>query len=101
MSRRDVCQSASPGSVPQLPWIPQTTAAVALRLLELDSAIAYALLHKDEPHNQDEVEDFIVESFLSFCVPFPFSWLGFEERVGAGSSLFQCALRKNYWIRLL
>ncbi|KAL7102846.1 hypothetical protein ACP275_08G144100 [Erythranthe tilingii] len=29
------------GSVSQLPWIPKTTAAVALRLLELDSSISY------------------------------------------------------------
>ncbi|XP_074333666.1 homeobox-DDT domain protein RLT1-like isoform X2 [Apium graveolens] len=33
-------------SVPQLPWIPQTTAAVALRLLELDSSIFYTPLQK-------------------------------------------------------
>lgn len=29
------------GSVPVLPWIPDTTAAVALRLLELDASISY------------------------------------------------------------
>ncbi|XP_020594364.1 homeobox-DDT domain protein RLT2-like, partial [Phalaenopsis equestris] len=29
------------GSVPVLPWIPDTTSAVALRLLELDASISY------------------------------------------------------------
>jgi hypothetical protein len=56
-SSRASRKESSSGFVPQLPWIPQTTAAIALRLLELDSSISYALLHKDEPHNQ--ADDFI------------------------------------------
>ncbi|KAJ9136123.1 hypothetical protein P3X46_033231 [Hevea brasiliensis] len=42
------------GSVPVLPWIPKTTAAVALRLFELDGSVAYiqhekAELSEDKP----------------------------------------------------
>uniref|UniRef100_A0A5B7A7I4 Homeobox-DDT domain protein RLT1 n=1 Tax=Davidia involucrata TaxID=16924 RepID=A0A5B7A7I4_DAVIN len=59
LSGRDVCDSANPGSVPQLPWIPHTTAAVALRLLELDGSISYLPHQKIEPHNDKEAEDFI------------------------------------------
>ncbi|KAA8515215.1 hypothetical protein F0562_018394 [Nyssa sinensis] len=58
-SGSDVCDSANPESVPQLPWIPQTTAAVALRLLELDGSISYIPNLKAEPHNVKEAEDFI------------------------------------------
>ncbi|XP_017227642.1 homeobox-DDT domain protein RLT1 isoform X2 [Daucus carota subsp. sativus] len=39
-------KESDPELVPQLPWIPQTTAAVALRLLELDSSIFYTPLQK-------------------------------------------------------
>lgn len=54
--------SANPGSVPQLPWIPQTTAAVALRLLELDGCISYNLDQKVEILENKEGEGFTVES---------------------------------------
>lgn len=40
--------SASLESLNVLPWIPQTTAAVALRLMEFDSAISYSLHQKAE-----------------------------------------------------
>uniref|UniRef100_A0A803N1P7 Homeobox-DDT domain protein RLT2 n=1 Tax=Chenopodium quinoa TaxID=63459 RepID=A0A803N1P7_CHEQI len=36
-----VNDSTNFGTVTMLPWVPQTTAAVALRLMELDSAISY------------------------------------------------------------
>lgn len=58
LSGRGVCDSADAGSVPQLPWIPQTTAAVALRLLELDGSISYTLDQKAELLDNNEVEDF-------------------------------------------
>ncbi|KAM3362256.1 homeobox-DDT domain protein RLT1 isoform X2 [Capsicum galapagoense] len=48
-SRNAACASTYE-SVPQLPWIPQTTAAVALRLLELDASISY------DPQQKTEVE---------------------------------------------
>lgn len=54
----------SDGSVPQLPWIPQTTAAVALRLLEIDSSIFNTPNHKSEKDNAAEVEPLTVESSL-------------------------------------
>ena len=31
-----------------LPWIPQTTSAVALRLMDLDTSICYTLQQKDD-----------------------------------------------------
>ncbi|XP_026420944.1 homeobox-DDT domain protein RLT2-like isoform X1 [Papaver somniferum] len=49
----------SSGSVPILPWVPQTTAAVALRLLELDAAITYMLQQKAESQKDKESGDFI------------------------------------------
>ncbi|OVA11509.1 Homeobox domain [Macleaya cordata] len=49
----------SPGSVPILPWVPQTTAAVALRLLELDGSITYMLQQKEESHKDKEAGEFI------------------------------------------
>ncbi|KAG0458077.1 hypothetical protein HPP92_023234 [Vanilla planifolia] len=39
------------GSVPVLPWIPDATAAVALRLLELDASISYVPQQKMEPQS--------------------------------------------------
>ncbi|KAL3851351.1 hypothetical protein ACJIZ3_013233 [Penstemon smallii] len=50
----------NPGSAPQLPWIPKTTAAVALRLLELDSSISYTSNQKAKSHDEKEVEAFPV-----------------------------------------
>ncbi|XVF87431.1 hypothetical protein PTKIN_Ptkin18bG0119600 [Pterospermum kingtungense] len=42
-----------------LPWIPQTTAAVALRLLELDAAIMYVKQEKVEPFENKEARAYI------------------------------------------
>nr|XP_043622905.1 homeobox-DDT domain protein RLT1 isoform X2 [Erigeron canadensis] len=53
--------SSSSGSVPVLPWIPQTTAAVTLRLLELDGLISYTPEQKAELKMGDESTDVIVE----------------------------------------
>eukprot|EP00258_Populus_trichocarpa_P020970 XP_024436989.1 homeobox-DDT domain protein RLT1 isoform X1 [Populus trichocarpa] len=41
--------SASLGLVPVLPWMPKTTAAVALRLFELDASIIYVKNEKPKP----------------------------------------------------
>ncbi|WOL11018.1 hypothetical protein Cni_G19779 [Canna indica] len=46
--------SAHSGSVPVLPWVPDTSAAVALRLLDLDSSISYMLNEKMESHKEKE-----------------------------------------------
>ncbi|KAJ8484020.1 hypothetical protein OPV22_016505 [Ensete ventricosum] len=46
--------TAHSGSVPVLPWVPSTTAAVALRLLDLDSSISYMLHPKLESHQGKE-----------------------------------------------
>lgn len=42
-----------------LPWIPQTTAAVALRLMEFDSAISYSLHQKAESAVDEGSGDFV------------------------------------------
>ncbi|XP_010919381.1 homeobox-DDT domain protein RLT2 isoform X1 [Elaeis guineensis] len=47
------------GSVPVLPWVPDTAAAVALRLLDLDSSVSYMLHQKLESHKEKEVREFI------------------------------------------
>ncbi|CAL9187124.1 unnamed protein product [Musa hybrid cultivar] len=46
--------TAHSGSVPVLPWVPSTSAAVALRLLDLDSSISYMLHPKLESHKGKE-----------------------------------------------
>ncbi|XP_073301309.1 homeobox-DDT domain protein RLT1-like [Primulina huaijiensis] len=55
-SRGATYEFTCPGSVPQLPWIPETTAAVALRLFELDSSIFYTPNQKAESHEEKKVE---------------------------------------------
>lgn len=56
LSRKAACESTYPESVPQLPWIPQTTSAVALRLLELDSSISYDSQQKTEAELKNKVD---------------------------------------------
>ncbi|XP_024031045.1 homeobox-DDT domain protein RLT1 isoform X2 [Morus notabilis] len=47
---------SDPASVPVLPWIPQTIAAVALRLFDLDASIAYVPEEKPEPIEDKDKE---------------------------------------------
>ncbi|GFP97110.1 homeobox protein aristaless [Phtheirospermum japonicum] len=44
------------GPVPQLPWIPKTTAAMSLRLLELDASIFYTPNQKAESLDEKKIE---------------------------------------------
>lgn len=53
-------------SVAQLPWLPRTSAAVALRLFELDSSIFYSEHQKAEAYSMTEIAKFEVELFISF-----------------------------------
>ncbi|KAK1268787.1 hypothetical protein QJS04_geneDACA008298 [Acorus gramineus] len=46
------------GSVPVLPWLPHTTAAVALRFMELDAAIYYMMDQKMESRKEREDDDY-------------------------------------------
>ena len=55
------------GSVPTLPWIPRTSAAVALRLCEVDASIYYIGCEKPEPDQDKEVGEHIVSYFFSYC----------------------------------
>lgn len=50
-------------SVAVLPWVPQTTAALSLRLFELDSSISYVKLEKLEPGEEKEAREYIVSLF--------------------------------------
>lgn len=59
-SRNAACASTYE-PVPQLPWIPQTTAAVALRLLELDASISYDPQQKTEVELKNKVDCLPVE----------------------------------------
>ncbi|EOY28162.1 Homeodomain-like transcriptional regulator, putative isoform 1 [Theobroma cacao] len=52
-------QSESDSSVSVLPWIPETTAAVALRLLELDVSIMCVKQEKVEPSENKEARAYI------------------------------------------
>lgn len=64
---RKAAKESDHESVPELPWIPQTTAAVALRLLELDSSIFYTPLQKAaETYSVTEAETFTVNFFFHF-----------------------------------
>lgn len=61
-----VYDSAYTGSVPVLAWIPQTTAAVAVRLLELDASISY--IHQEKSELQIDKKD-LGESRVSPLAP--------------------------------
>ena len=52
--------SASLGLVPVLPWMPKTTAAVALRLFELDASIIYVKNEKPKPSAEKPVKLYMV-----------------------------------------
>jgi hypothetical protein len=68
-SSQDIAnQSCDPhsASTAVLPWVPDTTAAVALRLLDLDSAIAYTNNPKAGSNKEQEFRDFTVR--LIACV---------------------------------
>lgn len=56
---------AHPGSIPQLPWIPKTTASVAMKLLELDASISYVKQKKAVPHDVEKVEPLPVKCLLA------------------------------------
>lgn len=60
-SRALACQSVLSESVSQLPWIPLTTAAVALRLFEFDASVSYDGEPRAERCNGLKVESFTVE----------------------------------------
>lgn len=53
------------GTVTMLPWIPQTTSAVALRLMELDSAISYL---PDQKAKDTQHRHFLVSIFIALCI---------------------------------
>ncbi len=54
------------GSAAVLPWVPDTTAAIALRMLDLDSAVSYMQNQKMERNGGDFMVSFHVRP-QSFC----------------------------------
>ena len=52
--------STSLGSASLLPWMPKTSAAVALRLFELDASIIYVKNEKPEPSTDKSVKVYMV-----------------------------------------
>ena len=59
-NQNSVARSGSAGSATVLPWVPDTTAAVALRLLDLDSSISYTFHPKVASNKDREAGDFTV-----------------------------------------
>lgn len=57
------CYAANPGEVRVLSWVPRTTAAVVLRLMELDASISYMLQQKVESRKDKEASEYIVSTF--------------------------------------
>lgn len=55
------------GTVTMLPWIPQTTFAVALRLMELDSAVSYL---PDQKAKDTEPRHFLVSILVDMQLSF-------------------------------
>lgn len=51
---------ACSGSAAVLPWVPNTAAAVTLRLLDIDSSLSYTLDQKAGLNKEREAGDFIV-----------------------------------------
>nr|XP_034928329.1 homeobox-DDT domain protein RLT2-like isoform X2 [Populus alba] len=54
--------SFNTGTAPVLPWLPQTTAAVALRVIEFDASISYMLHQKLESQKDRSAGNFILPS---------------------------------------
>ncbi|XP_031255307.1 homeobox-DDT domain protein RLT2 isoform X3 [Pistacia vera] len=59
---------SSPETVCILPWVPHTTAAVALRLMEFDASISYLPHQKVESHQKDKKEGDIVKFPSKYAV---------------------------------
>lgn len=59
---------ARSGSATVLPWVPDTTAAVALRLLDLDSSISYSFRPKAASNREREAGDFTVSLIVYYCI---------------------------------
>ncbi|PKU86172.1 homeobox-DDT domain protein RLT2 isoform X2 [Dendrobium catenatum] len=59
-SETDFLGNTSTEAVRLIPWIPETTSAVALRLLDLDCSIPYMLQHGREPLEGTEAGEFLV-----------------------------------------
>lgn len=68
-SRHIAADSTCLETITMLPWVPLTTAAVALRVMEFDAAIFYVLQQKLESH-KDRGSGNVIVSFLLFIYLF-------------------------------
>ncbi|XP_027339637.1 homeobox-DDT domain protein RLT1 [Abrus precatorius] len=59
LSESSAQASTDPESVTVLPWVPLTTAALSLRLFEIDSSISYVKLERLEPCEEKEAREYI------------------------------------------
>ena len=60
--------TSTPEVVPVLPWLPQTTSSVALRLMELDYSISYMLSQKEDSQKEEGYSDLVSTPFQNFLV---------------------------------
>ena len=60
--------SLNPEIIAVLPWVPQTSSAVTLRLMELDASISYMLHQKVDSYKDKGAGDFFVSIFILFLV---------------------------------
>lgn len=63
MSKSAAQTSTDPESVAVLPWVPLTTSAASLRLLEFDASIVYVPHEKPEPCEEKEDRVYMVSMF--------------------------------------
>lgn len=55
-----LCGTSDFSMVSVLPWLPETTAGVALRLMELDTSIHYLLTQKEDAEKDKGATSFLV-----------------------------------------
>lgn len=68
LANQSACNdTSSPEMVSVLPWVPQTTAAVALRLMDLDRSISY-LLHQEVWSQKNKTDRYLLVSILTWCI---------------------------------
>ncbi|KAI4322719.1 hypothetical protein L6164_022386 [Bauhinia variegata] len=82
------------GGIRVLPWVPRTTAAVALRFMELDASIFYTLQQKLESEKDKKIKDVVVKfSSKSTSAKNP-------QSAGATETSNQAEHTKENWVDL-
>lgn len=55
-------------TVSVLPWLPETTSGVALRLMELDTSLHYLLSQKEDAEKDKGADNFLVRGSLGLLL---------------------------------